>query len=486
MKASLVTPVVLAGGKGTRLWPLSRTALPKQFCKLNEAQSLFQQTVDRLCRDPMFTDPIILTSASHLDLVSLQLKEIKQQAKQIICEPEGRDTAPAVALSAIAGKIKGQELLLVLPSDHKILDNKGFLDAARKAAGISLELNKIVTFGVKPSEAATEYGYLEAGEKIADGLGNTLTRFIEKPNKKKAEALLSQSNIYWNAGIFMFPPKLMCRELETHMPVMFKAVNRSLAACDLNRKVITPDPQVFTAIDPISIDYAVMEKTDCAALVPVDPQWSDLGSWSAVWTISEKDEDGNVLVGDTLVAETQGSLVSSDGPFVGVSGVSDLIVVANRDAVLVTSRENCQSVKTLISEMSENYTELTKSHVSETRPWGTFTSVNRGESHQVKSIVVNPGGQLSLQYHFHRAEHWIVVSGTATVTVDDEVSQLTPCQQIFIPQGAVHRLENLTDEPVQLIEVQYGSYLGEDDIVRLSDVYDRASLQEEPELKEAV
>ena len=477
MSITLVTPVVLAGGKGTRLWPMSRNNMPKQFCKLGDEKSLFQQTLERLRRDAQFGQPVILTDISFVSIVELQMQEIGICAKQIICEPCGRDTAPAIALAAITRKEHETELLLVLPSDHRILDEERFGDATRKAASIARELGKIITFGIRPTEPATGYGYIRAGEAIAEGLGNTLASFIEKPDYDKARQLAGQENVFWNAGIFMFSPKVMCRELETLVPDLCSKVKKSLYACDLEARLVKPEEVAFSEIAPVSIDYAVMEKTADAAIVPVDPQWSDVGSWSSVWDAGAQDDNGNVLSGEVVCVDARDSLVTTDGPFVGVAGISDVVVVANRDAVLVTSRANSQSVKKLTRKMQADHAELTKTHVGETRPWGSFTSLHRGQNHQVKTISVEPMGRLSLQYHFHRAEHWIVVRGTATVTVNEDIMQLTPGQQVFIPQGATHRLENLTEEVVEIIEVQYGAYLGEDDIVRVDDVYGRPEVE---------
>lgn len=468
-----VTPVILAGGKGTRLWPVSRTSLPKQFCRIDNSQSLFQQTVKRLCRDELFNDPIVLTGSAYQSIATQQLSEIGFDASLMICEPCGRDTAPALALAAIAGKKRGDELMLALPSDHLINNSQNFVDCVRTSAAIADEYGRIVTFGIKPNKPETGYGYIEAGLTIADGLGHALSQFIEKPDIDKAKELIAKDDVYWNAGIFMFSPKTMCRELETHAPELMSKVAKSVYSCDFQQSIIWPDADTFASIEAISIDYAVMEKTIEAALVPINPQWSDVGSWNAVWETSHQNHEGNAVSGDSICVDVRNSYVSTDGPFVGVAGLSDVVVVANQDAVLVTSREKSESVKKLISEMKPNYEQLTTLHSGETRPWGSFSSLNKGENHQVKTISVTPGGQLSLQYHFHRAEHWIVVAGTPTVTVGEEVMQLAPCQQVFIPQGAIHRLENHTEDEVQIIEVQYGSYLGEDDIVRVSDVYGR-------------
>lgn len=468
-----ITPVILAGGKGTRLWPLSRTDLPKQFCKLGNDLTLFQQTITRICNQNGIGAPVILTNAAHLSVVRSQMAEVGVVARMIVCEPCGRDTAPAIALAAHLGKRAAMDQMLVLPSDHLIRDAGAFLEAVHKASAISREMSRIVTFGIKPDGPATGYGYLEAGNPLADGIGAELSCFIEKPDVKTAKKLITKDNVFWNAGVFLFSPGIMCRELEVHAPDLSSKVKQALYCCSPADEPVMPDVDAFSAIRPISIDYAVMEKTSCAALVPVDPDWSDVGSWDAVWKKSSQDEAGNAVLGRAVCSATSNSYLSSDGPLLAVSGLEDVVVVANRDAVLVSSRKDSEGVKALIEKVKDHDESLTRSHVHETRPWGAFTSLHKGEGHQVKTISVHPGGQLSLQYHFHRAEHWIVVKGMATVTVGDERMVLGPCQQVFIPQGAVHRLENEGESDVEIIEVQYGAYLGEDDIVRVEDVYGR-------------
>lgn len=463
----------MAGGKGTRLWPVSRISMPKQFCKLNNEPSLFQSTLERICRDEMFNDPVIVTSANYLSTVKLQMKEIGFTAKRIICEPCARDTAAAIALCCADPVLMADEYLIVMPADHKIEAANRFNIAVEEAASIAKTTNSILTFGITPTEPATGYGYLMAGEQIANTSAKSLAGFIEKPDFEKAQFLIENEPVYWNAGIFLFKPDVMTAEFEKHAPAIFNHAKMALEEGENAGEVMFVDEQHFSKINGISIDYAIMEKTDNAALLPVDPQWSDVGCWDAVWAASSQDDKANAISGNSTIHNVQNSYVYSDGPTIALSHVEDLIVVANQDAVLVTSRGNSQSVKELLKNVEDHKPELTKQHIDETRPWGKFASIHKGDQHQAKTIVVNPGGQLSLQYHFHRAEHWVVVRGIATVTVGEEVMQLSPCQHVFIPQGALHRLENLTDEDVEIIEVQYGSYLGEDDIVRVEDVYDR-------------
>jgi len=472
-----ITPVIMAGGKGTRLWPVSRLSMPKQFCKLDEELSLFQQTLNRICSHEMFVEPVILTSANYLSLVKMQMDEIGFSAKRIICEPCGRDTAAAVGLCLAAPGIEDADLLLVMPADHKIEQAGLFHTAIEEAATVAQQSGSILTFGIKPTEPATGYGYLRAGHSIANSTARKLDGFIEKPDFDTAQSLIENDNVYWNAGIFMFNTSVMKSEFRKHAPEVYNHIQFAMENAKVTGETVFPDDAHFSRINAISIDYAIMEHTQNAALIPVAPQWCDVGCWDAVWSASEHDENANAISGNVLAQNIQNSYVRSKGPTVAISNVDDIIVVADRDAVLVTSRGNSQSVKTLMNMVEDAKPELAKQHAGEQRPWGEFNSIHRGKEHQAKSIVVKPGGQLSLQYHFHRAEHWVVVRGCATVTVGKDIMQLTPGQHVHIPQGALHRLENHTGELVEIIEVQYGSYLGEDDIVRVEDIYDRPEVE---------
>ncbi len=481
MQNQLITPVILAGGSGTRLWPLSREDNPKQFCNLFGGESLYQKTLRRISDTERFAAPIVLTNKSHRALAETQAMAVGVTPAAIVCEPMGRDTGPAIALAALlAGAEMDDVKLLVLPSDHRI-ENPGRLQTAIESAARLIEDSpSLATFGITPDHPETGFGYIRAGTMILNANGShgyEVDRFIEKPDQSKAERLIAEGDVYWNAGIFLFSGRLLIKELNRHAPDLLKSVRRSIAGGKWRGLTFEPEALAFGEAPKLSIDYAVMEKTSDSSVFPVAPGWSDMGSWSAVWSEAqdEADSDGNLLRGDVMATETANSLIRSDGPMVGVAGLEDVVVVANRDAVLVTNRRNPQGVKALVEQMKRDNRSEHRKHSGEDRPWGRFDSLDMGESHQVKRIKVNPGGQLSLQYHHHRAEHWIVVAGTARVTLDDQVMNLKPCEQVFIPQGAVHRLENVTDQPVEIIEVQYGSYLGEDDIVRLEDVYGRSA-----------
>jgi len=468
-----ITPVIMAGGKGTRLWPVSRLPMPKQFCKLGDELSLFQKTLNRICDHEMFSEPIILTNASHLATVKMQMQAIGFSTRRIICEPCGRDTAAAVDLCLVDPLTREDDVLLVMPADHMIEEAGRFHEAVEEAAQIAVGANTILTFGIKPTEPATGYGYLKAGENVSDSSAKYLNAFIEKPDFENAERLIRQKNVYWNAGIFLFTAGVMKSEFEKYASVLHHHVNMAVRHAAVSGDIIFPDQTHFEKIEGISIDYAVMEKTERAALIPIDPKWCDVGCWDAVWTASERDGEANVICGNVIAQNIENSYVRSDGPTVAISDVEDIIVVADKDAILITARGKSQCVKSLTDKVEQVKPELLKQQAGEERPWGEFNSIHRGETHQAKSIVVKPGGQLSLQYHFHRSEHWVVVRGIATVTVGEEILQLTPGQHVYIPQGSLHRLENHTDDPVEIIEVQYGTYLGEDDIVRVEDVYDR-------------
>ena len=470
---NLITPVILAGGSGTRLWPLSRQTMPKQFCRLEGQESLFQKTLKRVSDPSLFNAAIIITNGTHQGTVETQTKEIALEPSAVILEPAGRDTAAAIALAAQIASDTTDETLLILPSDHEMKAPEQFIEAVKIAHKVTEEEDRLVTFGIKPDQPETGFGYLRKGKELSKAGSFKLAEFIEKPSIEVAERLVEQEDVLWNAGIFLFKASVALEEIALHAPNLFDKSDDAVRLGAWSEKQFVPDVQTFCSIDKISFDYAVMEKTTRAAIVPTDPMWSDLGSWKAVWEQSERDDHQNNIQGTVYSTETQNSLVVSDGPVVGVAGIDNVVVIANKDAVLVTSKENSQNVKTLVGMMDTQKDQSVVAHAGETRPWGRFDSIDRGDMHQVKRIKVNPGGRLSLQYHFHRCENWIVVSGTATVTVNESVRDLKPSEQVFIPQGAVHRLENLTHEPVEIIEVQYGSYLGEDDIVRVEDIYGR-------------
>lgn len=473
MNSKLVTPIIMAGGSGTRLWPLSREDSPKQFCDLGLGGSLFQNTLKRVQNALLFDKPVVVCSAKHESIVRMQAEEIGVELAQIICEPFGRNTAAAITLPLLADTNTENKLVLVLPSDHKIEDTQQFQSDVIAARNTATEARRLVLFGIRPNALETGFGYVRSGETIGFSQSREIVEFVEKPSAERVELLVQEPNVFWNSGMFFFSKNVFIEQMQLHAPDVLDAVQKSLPKDTAQSGTIYPDATKFANVPDISFDYAIMEKTNVAAICDLHSGWSDLGSWNSIWESKELDKNANALSGNVIDSGSKGCLISSDGPVVGTCGLEDIVVVANKDAVLVSHKNNSQNVKDIVATLKTKSSQTIKSHSGETRPWGKFESLDRGESHQVKRITVEPSGRLSLQYHFHRSEHWVVVKGIATVTVDDEVKNLGPCQQIFIPQGAVHRLENYTDEPVEIIEVQYGSYLGEDDIVRVEDVYDR-------------
>ena len=473
MHSSKIIPIILAGGRGTRLWPNSREDLPKQFCKVDGEHSLFQQCVKLMNECSLFGAPVIVTGRHYSEMAETQMRALGLEANVIIQEPIGRDTAAAIALAVELLQTAKNEIMMAIPSDHMFAHPAAFYDAVKAARDTILEQDAIVTFGIRPTHPETGYGYLEIGDACGSHDAYTLNRFIEKPNFEKASQLLKNRNVLWNAGIFMFKQTVFHNELCEHSPKINAQISLSNRHGAYRGKTFIPDEKHFEKLDSISFDYAVMEKTSHAVVVPMAPDWSDIGSWKAVWELGEKDEHNNVIDGPIYNAESDGCLVRSNGPVVGISGLSNIVVVANKDAILVTSKDSCQNVKQIVQDMKSDGALCATKHPGEDRPWGRFDSIDQGTKHQVKRIRVNAGGQLSLQYHHHRAEHWVVIAGTATVTVDDKVIELTVGEQVFVPKGAVHRLENFTNSPVEIIEVQIGDYLGEDDIVRVEDIYGR-------------
>lgn len=464
-----ITPIILAGGSGTRLWPLSRQDLPKQFCSMEGEESLFQKSLARVDNDELFNPAIIVCSKRHHSIVTTQVMASNKKVATLILEPEGRDTAAAIALGIQVAGIDTKDQFLVMPSDHEIEDKTGFQQTIKQAQPIVANYDRMVTLGIEPAYPETGFGYLRAGQALGNSNCNMLLEFIEKPDAETAERLVQEQNIYWNAGIFFFTNGIIRSEFMKHSAGIFNDVARAVAMGKWEGNTFTPDADEFAKVNAVSLDYAVMEKTETASIASLQADWSDMGSWNSVWDIAEKDSNRNVTKGNCFSHDTTRCYVQSDGPVIGISGLEDVVVVANRDAVLVTSRENPQGVKKLVEQMKLEDNTVVKRHCGETRPWGRFENLDKGKKHQVKSIKINPGSKLAMHSHFHRSEHWIIVSGVATVTLNGEVMELTPGKQVYIPQGSAHGLNNLTEENVEIIEVQYGSYCGEDDVIILKD-----------------
>ena len=442
----MIIPVVLAGGVGSRLWPVSRQLYPKQFASLTtgRAQSatdstLFQATLLRLASLTNRGAPMVICNEDHRFLTAQQLRDIDIHQATILLEPIGRNTAPAVALAALLAD--AEDILLVLPADHAIRDSEALCRGA------------------------------EVGAEPADGYA--VQRFVEKPDLATAQAYLASGDYYWNSGMFMFKAGRYLQELAQHAPDILASCRTAVASIEEDVDFKRVSLPLFSACRSESIDYAVMEKTRDAVVVPLDARWNDLGAWNALWETSEKDTSGNVLTGDVLCADVSDSYIHSHSRLVAAVGLDNAVIVETADAVLVASRDRVQDVKRIVQQLEQNKRTESVNHVLVYRPWGSYESLAIGAGFQVKHIVVKPGGSLSLQMHHHRAEHWIVIKGSATVTCDDRVFTLNANESTFIPLGSTHRLQNLTSTPVELIEVQTGSYLGEDDIVRFEDIYGR-------------
>lgn len=466
-----VIPVILCGGAGTRLWPLSRELYPKQLLALVDDYSLLQNTVTRCAGHPDVTAPMLVCNEEHRFLVAEQLREIEVEASRIILEPEGRNTAPAVALAAHeAMKTDDDAILVVLPSDHVIHKTTLFLEALTTAIDLAKD-DALVTFGVVPDKPETGYGYIKKG--MATGAAFKVDKFVEKPDVATASEFL-QSGLYcWNSGMFVFKASAYLKELAAQTPRIAEAMAKATANASADLDFTRVNAEAFKSSPSDSIDYAVMEHTADALVVPLDAGWSDIGSWDALWQISEKDEHNNTLVGDAVVHDVEGSLVWSESRLVSVVGLKDVIVVETADAVMVASQDQAQDVKSIVNHLKGSGRIERTFHQKVYRPWGYYEGLDAGPAFQVKRLGVNPGASLSLQLHHHRAEHWVVVSGVATVTVGEKVFDLNPNESCYIPLETRHRLQNLTEEPLEIIEVQSGSYLGEDDIVRFEDNYGR-------------
>ncbi|WP_058833875.1 mannose-1-phosphate guanylyltransferase/mannose-6-phosphate isomerase [Luteimonas abyssi] len=465
-----ILPVILSGGSGTRLWPLSREAYPKQFLPLVGEQTMLQATWRRVA--PIAgAAPIVVANAEHRFMAAEQLRECDATPAALILEPVGRNTAPAIAIAALqAQALHDDALLLVLPSDHVVRDEAAFHAAVHEAAAAA-GADKLVTFGIVPAAPETGYGYIKA----AGGEGvRAVEQFVEKPDLATAQGYVASGDYYWNSGMFLFKASRYLEELRTLNPAMLAACEKALEGAARDADFIRLDAKAFAASPSDSIDYAVMEKTRDAAVVPLDAGWSDVGSWSALWEVSDKDAAGNAHHGDVIAVDCKDTYAYGSR-LIAMVGLDNVVVVETDDAVMVGHRDRVQEVKDVVARIKRDGRSEAAAHRKVYRPWGAYDSIDNGARFQVKRITVKPGATLSLQMHHHRAEHWIVVSGTAEVTRSDEVILLTENQSTYIPLGVTHRLRNPGKLPLELIEVQSGSYLGEDDIVRFEDAYGRTS-----------
>ena len=466
----MIVPVILSGGSGTRLWPLSRKLHPKQFINLVNETTLFQDTILRLPKD--VAEPLIICNEEHRFLAAEQLREIGKKTKGIILEPEGRNTAPAVALAALQFINKGEDpILLVLSADHLIKNIEAFHQSITIASELA-ENNKLITFGVVPDKAETGYGYIEANINNTDDY-YSIKSFTEKPSQKNAKKYLDSVNYLWNSGMFMFKASVYLSELEKFEPEILSTCKKSCTTENIDSDFIRIDNDAFHQCPNESIDYAVMEHTKNGVVVPLDANWSDVGSWWSLWDIKTKDNNDNVSEGDVFLEDVKNTYTYSSHRLVSLIGVSNLVIVDTQDALLVVDKQQTHNIKKIVARLNNDKRSEVDNHRKVFRPWGYYDSVDSGERFQVKRIVVNSGAKLSLQKHKYRAEHWVVVKGVALVTCGDKIFELVENQSTYIPQGSLHRLENHQDIPLEIIEIQTGSYLGEDDIIRLKDDYSR-------------
>lgn len=468
----MILPVIMAGGSGSRLWPLSRALYPKQFLKLNGSGTMLQNTVTRLdgldCADPM-----LICNEEHRFIAAEQLRQLGELNHNIILEPAGRNTAPAIALAAFTAVSQGQDpVMLVLAADHIMQKPEAFRDSVSKALPFA-EQGKLVTFGIVPTGPETGYGYIERGAEQGDS-GFDVARFVEKPDASTAQEYTDSGKFYWNSGMFLFKASRYLEELKAHRPDIYKACEQAMTDVNSDLDFVRVNKEAFLSCPEDSIDYAVMEKTKDAVVVPMDAGWSDVGSWSSLWEVSEKDADGNVHHGDVMSHNASNNYVFAETGMVATVGIDDVAVVQTKDAVLVVKKDQVQDVKKVVEALKKDNRSEFQLHREVYRPWGKYDSIDNGARYQVKRITVKPGEKLSIQMHHHRAEHWIVVSGTANVTIDEETALVTENESVYIPIGSVHTLENPGKIPLELIEVQSGAYLGEDDIVRFEDRYGRA------------
>lgn len=466
----MILPVIMAGGSGTRLWPLSRGNYPKQFLALSGEQTMLQSTLSRL--NGLTHNPaMLICNEEHRFIAAEQVRQLGVKHSGIFLEPVGRNTAPAIALAAFKAIEQGEDpLLLVLAADHVIENTAAFQKSVREASELARK-DKLVTFGIVGNKPETGYGYIKRGEQFDTGF--VVDAFVEKPDSKTAEQYIQSGDYYWNSGMFLFKASRYLCELKTHRPDIYAACEKAMQVQNNDLDFIRVDKESFEACPDESVDYAVMEQTKDAVVVPMDAGWSDVGGFAALWEVSPQDENGNAFTGDVKAVDTKNTLVFSEDKLVATVGVEDLVIVNTKDAVLVAHKDKSQHVKMIVQQLKDEQRSEAKLHREVYRPWGKYDSVDNGERFQVKRITVKPGAKLSVQMHHHRAEHWIVVSGTAKVQIDDTEQFVTENESVYIPITAVHALENPGKVDLELIEVQSGSYLGEDDIVRFEDRYGR-------------
>ena len=477
MKRDHLLPLILCGGSGSRLWPLSRESYPKQYLNLidDSSKTLLQQTLERLGGITNKEDPILICNEDHRFIVAEQLRSMNVKPNKIILEPFARNTAPAIAIAALKAIENDYDpILFVLASDHLIKDNEQFIRSIAAAKNYA-EKGNLVTFGIIPTSPEVGYGYIESIEplEIDSIVASPISKFIEKPDIEKAKKLFSDQRFTWNSGMFLFRASIFLKELEKYSPQVIKSCKKALKENLLDMDFQRLDKEAFKDCPNISIDYAVMEKTKLGVVLPLNVGWSDVGSWKSVWEVSRKDENGNVLIGDVITKDLKNCYVRSENKLVVCLGIENLLIVETNDAILIADKNNDQDVKKIVNKLIEDNRSEGKAHRKVYRPWGHYTSVVEGSRWQVKRLEVNPGASLSLQMHHHRAEHWIVVKGTAKVEINDENLILGENQSVYIPLGSKHRLINPGRIPLVLIEVQSGAYLREDDIVRFDDIYGR-------------
>lgn len=473
---SRIHPVILSGGAGVRLWPMSREQYPKQFLPLCSERSMLQDTAGRVSDAARFADPLIVCNQEHRFVIAEQIRQAGRGAARIVLEPVGRNTAPAAAVAAlIVAEQDPDGQILLLPADHAIQDRDAFLQAVATASAAASS-GMLTTFGIVPTAPETGYGYIRRGDAVAGHDGAfRVAAFVEKPPREQAERYLAEKDFFWNSGMFLLPVRQYLAELERWAPAVLDACRAALARGRSDLDFFRLDEEAFAASPNISIDYAVMERTEAAAVVPCSIGWTDVGAWSALWEIGEKDQGGNVCHGDAVAWDSRGCYVrSEDGALVALLGMENAVVVATEDAILVAAKDRAQDIKPLVEHLKTQGRSEPLLHRRVHRPWGFYQSLHAGDRFQVKRLTVAPGARLSLQKHYHRAEHWVVVNGTALVTRGDEQILLRENESVYIPLGTPHRLENPGKVPLNLIEVQSGSYLGEDDIVRFDDHYGRS------------